>query len=103
MVITNYYDIQRNDINYGLVLFGLLTMVVLAFDSATGCDYMYFYDGHTFGVFRFIYENVHRSIWTLIVVSCYIITAFATHYLIILIKYLLSKKSKEDVPYGSES
>lgn len=103
MVITNYYYVQKEDIKYGLVLFGLLTLVVLAFDSITGCDYMYFYDGHTFGVFRFIYENVHRSIWTLIVVSCYIITAFATHYLIILLKYLLGKKPKEEITDGSES
>ncbi len=95
MVITNYYDVKKDDLKYGLALFGILTLIVLAFDSATGCDYMYFYDGHTFGVLRSIYENVHRSIWTLIVVTCYILTALITHYLIVGVKYLIHRNKGE--------
>ena len=95
MVTTNYYDIQIQDIKWGLALFGLLSITMWIFDACTGCDYFYFYDGHTFPVFKFISENVHHLVWTLIVVSCYVITGVATHFLIIGIKYLINKNKEK--------
>lgn len=92
MVATNYYDIQFGDIRYGLALFGLLGLTMWIFDAFSGCDYFYFYDGHTFPVLKVISENVHHLVWTLIVVSCYVITGCAMHFLIIAIKYLIKKK-----------
>ena len=92
MVVTGYYDIQLKDFKYGLAAFGILGLTMWIFDAITGCDYFYFYDGHTFPVFKFISENVHHLVWTLIVVSCYVITGLAIHFLIIGIKYLVNKK-----------
>ena len=92
MVATNYYDIQFWDIKYGLALFGILSIIMYTFDAITKCDYFYFYDGHTFPVLKEISENVPAIVWTLIVVSCYIITGCAMHFLIILIKHLIKKK-----------
>ena len=92
MVATNYYDIQIWDIKYGLALFGILGLTMWIFDAFSGCDYFYFYDGHTFPVLKIISENVHHLVWTLIVVSCYVITGCAMHFLIIAIKYLINKK-----------
>lgn len=91
MVATNYYDIQIGDIKFGLALFGILSLIMWIFDACTGCDYFYFYDGHTFPVLKQISENVHHLVWTLIVVSCYVITGCAMHFLIIGIKYLIKK------------
>ena len=95
MVVTNYYDLQKDDWKYGLSLFGILSTFIWIFDAAFGCDYFFFYDGHKFPAFKFISENVHHLVWTLIVVSCYVITAFATHFLIVGIKYLIKKKKTE--------
>ncbi len=95
MVVTNYYDIQKNDWKYGLSLFGILSVIVWTFDAIAGCDYFFFYDGHVFPAFKFISENVHHLVWTLIVVSCYVITAFATHFGIIGLKYLIAKKNNK--------
>ena len=95
MVATNYYDIQKDDWKYGLSLFGILSVVMWIFDAIAGCDYFFFYDGHKFPAFKFISENVHHLVWTLIVVSCYVITAFATHFLVIGIKYLIQKKKAQ--------
>lgn len=92
MVVTNYYDLQIKDLKYGLILFGILSVVMWTFDAITGCDYFYFYDGHTFPVLKVISENVPAIVWTLIVVSCYVITGAAMHFLIVLIKYLINKK-----------
>ena len=92
MVVTGVYDIQLKDIKYGLALFGILSVIMWAFDAITGCDYFYFYDGHTFPVLKVISENVPAIVWTLIVVSCYVITGCAIHFLIIGIKYLINKK-----------
>ncbi|MBR0295229.1 MAG: YwaF family protein [Bacilli bacterium] len=92
MVVTNYYDIQKNDWKYGLSLFGILSVFIWTFDAIFGCDYFFFYDGHRFPAFKFISENVHHLVWTLIVVSCYVITAFATHFLIVGIKHLIHEK-----------
>ena len=92
MVATNYYDIQMKDIKYGLITFSVLGLAMWIFDAITGCDYFYFYDGHTFPVFKFISENVPPIVWTLIVTSCYVITGVAIHFLIIGIKYLINKK-----------
>lgn len=92
MVTTNYYDIQKKDLLYGLALFGILSVIMWIFDAITGCDYFYFYDGHTFPVLKVISENVHRLVWTLIVVSCYVITGCAIHILIVVIKHLINKK-----------
>ena len=94
MVATNYYDIQIKDLKYGLALFGILGLFMWIFDACTGCDYFYFYDGHTFPVLKVISENVPAIVWTLIVVSCYVITGCAIHFLIIGIKYLIKKKEK---------
>ena len=92
IVATNYYDIQMNDLKYGLILFGILSVIMWTFDATTGCDYFYFYDGHTFPVLKVISENVHHLVWTLIVVFCYVFTGCAIHFLIIWIKYLIKKK-----------
>lgn len=94
MVVTNYYDLQKGDWKYGLALFGVLSTFIWVFDAAFGCDYFFFYDGHVFPAFKFISENVHHLVWTLIVVSCYVITAFATHFLIVGIKYLVHREKK---------
>ena len=50
MVATNYYDLKKKDLLYGLALFGILSVIMWTFDAITGCDYFYFYDGHTFPV-----------------------------------------------------
>lgn len=96
MMTSKFYDIQKKDILYGLSLFGILSLIVWIFDAITGCDYFYFYDGHTFPVFKFISENVHHLVWTLLIVSCYAITAVVTHFAIIGIKYLIIKNKKEN-------
>ena len=92
MVVTGYYDIKPMDFKYGLAAFGILGLTMWIFDAIAGCDYFYFYDGHTFPVFKSISENVHHLVWTLIVVSCYVITGLAIHFLIIGVKYLINKK-----------
>ena len=92
LVTTGYYDLQKKDLLYGLALFGILSVIMWTFDVITGCDYFYFYDGHTFPVLKVISENVHHLFWTLIVVSCYVITGCAIHFLIVAIKYLINKK-----------
>ena len=104
MVATNYYDIKLHDLKYGLALFGALGITMWIFDAISGCDYFYFYDGHTFPVFKFISENVPHLVWTLIVVSCYVITGCAIHFLIIGIKHLLNKsKENHDEQQSNES
>ena len=94
---TNYYDLQKDDWKYGLTLFGVLSVIMWTFDAITGCDYFYFYDGHTFPVLKIISENVPSLVWTLIVVSYYVITAFAIHFAIIIIKHLINKNRKEEI------
>ena len=101
MIFTGYYDIQKEDLKYGLLMFGILSVIMWTFDAIAGCDYFYFYDGHTFPVFSFISENVHHLVWTLIVVSCYIITGTAIHFLIIGIKTLIQKKQNHPVEAAS--
>jgi len=96
MVATNYYDLNKKDLLYGLALFGILSVIMWTFDAITGCDYFYFYDGHTFPVLKVISENVHHLVWTLIVVSCYVITGCAIHFLIVAIKYLINKKRQSE-------
>ena len=96
MLVTNYYDIKKEDIKYGLLMFGILAVIIYIFDWIAKCDYFFIFDGHTFGVFAFIYENVPHIVWTLIIISCYIITAIATHYLVLGIKYLVNKKIKKE-------
>ena len=96
MIVTGYYDIQKEDLKYGLLLFGILSIVMWTFDALTGCDYFYFYDGHTFPVFSFISDNVPNIVWTLIVVACYVLTGIIIHYLIIGIKTLVHKKQKSE-------
>ena len=95
MVVTGYYDIQLKDIRLGLLAFATLGLTMWIFDACTGCDYFYFYDGHTFPVLKIISENVPALVWTLIVVFCYTFTGCAIHFLIIGIKYLLNKKKQE--------
>ena len=93
---TNYYDLKKKDLLYGLALFGILSVIMWTFDAITGCDYFYFYDGHTFPVLKVISDNVHHLVWTLIVVSCYVITGCAIHFLIVAIKYLVNKKRQSE-------
>lgn len=92
MVVTRFYEIERKDIYYGISLFGIIGLMVWIFDAITGCDYFYFYDGHTFPVFAFISENVPSIVWTLIVTSCYVITAFVIHFVVIGIKYYINQR-----------
>ena len=96
LVTTGYYDLQKKDLLFGLALFGILSVVMWTFDAITGCDYFYFYDGHTFPVLKVISENVHHLVWTLIVVFCYVITGCAIHFLIVTIKYLINKKRQSE-------
>ena len=96
MITTNYYDIKKEDLKYGLALFGLLGLTMWIFDAISGCDYFYFYDGHTFPVFKEISSNVHHLVWTLIVVSCYVLTGIATHFLITSVKFLPKEKGESE-------
>ena len=96
MITTGFYDIRKKDIYCGLTLFGILAITIWIFDAISGCDYFYFYDGHTFPVFSFISDNVPNIVWTLIVTSCYVITAFATHFAVIGIKYLVNKRKLKE-------
>ena len=86
MLMTRVYEIEKGDIKYGLIAFGILATAVWIFDAITGCDYFYIYDGHCFPVFQFISDNVHHMVWTLITVSVYVITAVATHFFVVFIK-----------------
>ena len=92
MVVTKFYDVQKKDFIYGLILFGALALTIWIFDAITGSDYFYIYDGSNFPVLKVISENVPAIVWTLITVSCYAITGVAMHFLIIGIKYLIDKK-----------
>lgn len=95
MVMTNYYDIKKEDLKFGLLLFAILSVIMWTFDAITGSDYFFFYDGHTFPVFAFISENVPHIVWTLIVVTCYTLTGIIIHYLIIVIKTYIAKKREQ--------
>ena len=97
MLVTNYYDIQKGDLKYGLILFAALSVIMWTFDAIAKCDYFFFYDGHTFPVFAFISENVPNFVWTLIVVTCYTLTAIIIHCLIIWIKQLIAKKKEKQI------
>lgn len=105
MLVTGYYDIKKNDVYLGLLVFGTLSTVVYIFDAITGCDYFYFYDGHKFPVFDFISKAVpHHTIWSLIVMASYVITAFVMHFAVIGIKYLINKhKKKPKEPQPTEN
>lgn len=92
MLMTGVYKPKIKDIYYGLGLFLILAIIVWTYDAITKNDYMYIYDGHTFGVFKFIYENVHHLVWTLISVSAYLITGIVTHFLVIGIIFLIEKR-----------
>ena len=94
MVITNYYDLQKWDLKYGISLFGILALTIWVFDAITGCDYFYIYDGHCFGILYEISENVPHIVWTLITVSCYVITAFIIHFLIFYAKYFYARRKQ---------
>ena len=92
MVLTNYYDLQKEDLKWGLALFGSLALTIWIFDAITGCDYFFIYDGHTFGVLYVISENVPHIVWTLITVTCYVLTAIIIHFLIVYIKLAIKDK-----------
>ena len=96
MVVTGIYDIQLKDIRLGLLAFASLGLTMWIFDAITGCDYFYFYDGHTVPVLKIISENVPAIVWTLIVVFCYTFTGCAIHFLIIGIKYLINKRKQKE-------
>ena len=98
MVTTNLYDIKMKDLKYGLACFFTLSIFMWLFDNITGCDYFYFYDGHTFGVLEWISTNVHHFVWTLIVVSCYVITGVTMHCIIVFIKFLIESSNIEETP-----
>lgn len=68
------------------------------FDAFASCDYFFIYDGSTFGILYEISENVPHIVWTLIVMTCYILTAIIVHYGIILIKHW-AEIIKKDKPY----
>ena len=96
MLVTGFYGIKKKDILYGLSLFAILSTFIYAFDAITKCDYFYFYDGHVFPAFKFISENVpHHLLWSLLIISCYVITAVAMHFLVIGIKYLINKHKEK--------
>ena len=95
MLVSNYYDIKKWDIKYGLSLFGILALAVYIFDVITKADYFYIYDGHCFGILYEISEHVPHIVWTLIVVSCYVITAFIIHFFVVSLKWYLINKKKE--------
>ena len=95
MVVTNFYDLQKDDLRYGLMLFGLLALTMWTFDALTGCDYFYIYDGHTFGILYVISENVPHIIWTMITVTCYVLTAVIIHYSIYGIKTLIKNRKAQ--------
>ena len=95
MVATNYYDLQIKDLRLGLALFGILGLIMWIFDAIAGCDYFYFFDGHTFGILYVISENIPRQAWTLLIVTCYILTALIIHYSVILIKKLVNKNKEK--------
>ena len=97
MIVTRFYDIQKSDLKWGLLLFAILGVTVYIFDAITKCDYFFFYDGHTFPVFDFISKNVPPIVWTLIVTTCYVLTGIMFHYLIIGIKYLIHKKELNNI------
>ena len=86
MVVTNYYNLKKWDILYGVSLFGILATLIWIFDAVAGCDYFFIYTGDTFGVLYVISDNVPSIVWTLITVSCYVITAFVTHFLVYFLK-----------------
>ena len=94
MIVTNYYDLQKWDIKYGISLFGILAVSIWIFDAITGCDYFYIYDGHCFGILYEISENVPHIVWTLITVSCYVITAFIIHFLVYYVKLFFAHKKQ---------
>lgn len=92
MLVTNYYDLQKSDLKYGLALFGILAVSMWTFDAIAKCDYFFFYDGHTFPVLSFISDNVPNIVWTLIVVTCYVLTAIIIHFVIFGIKLLIARR-----------
>ena len=104
MLITNYYDLKKGDLKWGLMLFGILAISIYIFDAVAGCDYFYFYDGRTFGVLYVISENVPHLVWTLIVVTCYVLTGIIIHYLVYGIKVFIDKQksSKESTDKSIE-
>lgn len=92
MLATKYYDLKKEDIKWGLLTFAILGVAVYIFDAIAHCDYFYFYDGRTFGILYEISENVPHIVWTLIVVTCYVLTALIIHFLVVGIKAFVSKK-----------
>ncbi len=102
MIVTGLYDIKKQDLKYGIATFVILSICMYIFDAIADCDYFFFYDGHTFPVFAFISENVPHIVWTLIVVTCYVLTGIIIHYVIIGIKYLVHKKDKESIELKEE-
>lgn len=95
MVVTKFYDLQIKDLKFGLLTFAILGLTMWIFDAIAGCDYFYFYDGHTFPVFKFISENVHHLVWTLLIVFVYVFTGSVMHFVIVVIKYLIAKKQEK--------
>lgn len=93
MLVTNYYDLQKSDLKFGLALFGILAVSMWTFDAIAKCDYFFFYDGHTFPVLSFISDNVPNLVWTLIVVTCYVLTAIIIHFVIYGIKLLIARRN----------
>ena len=95
MLTTNYYDLKLKDIFYGLGAFGALGTAMWIFDAFSGCDYFYFYDGHTFPILHNISDNVHHLVWTLLIVFCYVTTGVIIHFMVVGIKYLIHKKKAQ--------
>ncbi len=96
MLVTNYYDLRKADVEGGLIIFLILGTAIWMFDHFAKCDYFYFYDGHTFPVLKVISENVPHWVWTIIVVTCYVLTAIIVHFSIVGIKTLIERKKAKD-------
>ena len=100
--VTNYYDLEKNDYRYGVGFFLILALAMWTFDAISGSDYFYIYDGKNFGVLYEISENVPHLVWTLITVSCYVITALIVHFLIFGVKYWIKKKKGQKQDESSQ-
>ena len=94
MLITGYYKLEKSDIKWGMALFLSLAILVYIFDAITKCDYFFIYDGHKFGILYEISENVPHIVWTLIVMTCYILTALIMHYGIYYLSVYLEKRKQ---------
>ena len=99
MLVTNWYDLKKWDIKWGIALFCALATTIYIFDAIFDVDYFFIYTGKNFGILYEISENVPHMVWTLIVMSCYVITAFIIHFAVYYIKFFIANKiKKQEIP-----